>query len=439
MILRSIRLPALWLCLSTMSCLLAGNANSAALACGSGCTAITHARIYPAPDADPLLDGTVLIKRGRIVAVGQTGDFELTAQAQVIDATGLTLTAGFQNSHVHFTAPQWQGARTQPAVQLDQQLREMLTGFGFTAVVDLASDLGNTSDLRRRINSDEVAGPNILTVGWALYPPDGIPFYVRLDTAPEDLARLKTPRTPSEAARDVIDDVRGGADAIKLFTGSIVSRTEVKPMPRDIAIAAAAEAHRLGKRVVSHATNVEGLDVALAAKVDILAHALERTNGLTPEHIDRMLRARMGLIPTLNLFKEHGDLATILKMVGDYSRGGGEILFGTDVGNLPGYDPTDEYRLMVRAGLDYRQILASLTTAPARRFDLRNQGRVAPGMQADLVLLNGDPAVDVGYFGAVRYTLRKGKIIFTSGVATKRARALKLAVNDCRQWCKLKK
>jgi hypothetical protein len=50
----------------------------------------------------------------------------------------------------------------------------MLTGFGFTTVVDLAPDLGNTSVLRRRISSGDVAGPRILTVGWALYPPDGI-------------------------------------------------------------------------------------------------------------------------------------------------------------------------------------------------------------------------------------------------------------------------
>jgi imidazolonepropionase-like amidohydrolase len=288
----------------------------------------------------------------------------------------------------------------------------MLTRYGFTTVVDLASDLGNTSDLRRRITSGEVKGPRILTVGWALYPPDGIPFYVRLDTGPEELSRLKTPSTPREATRDVSDDVLGGADAIKLFTGSIVSRTEIRPMPRDIAAAAVAEAHRHGKGVLSHATNVEGLDVTLAARADVLAHALERTDGLTPAHIDRMLRARMGLIPTLNLFQEHSNLATILKFVGDYSRGGGEILFGTDVGNLPGYDPTDEYRLMERAGLDYRQILASLTTAPARRFGSKDLGEIAPGMRADLVLINGDPAVDIGAFAAVRYSLRAGKIIY---------------------------
>lgn len=414
MTLHCVRPLVCWLCFVMANGLLAGNAHSAAVICGSGCTAITHARIYTAPDVAPLLDGAVLIRRAAIIAVGPTRDFDLSSGAQVIDATGLTATAGFQNSHVHFTAPQWRGARTQPAKQLEQHLREMLTRFGFTTVVDLASDLGNTTDLRQRISSGEVAGPHILTVGWALYPPDGIPFYVRLDTASEELARFKTPRTPEEAVRDVLDDLRGGADAIKIFTGSIVSRTEIRPMPGDIATAAAEATHRHGKWILAHATNVEGLEIALAARVDILAHAIERTERLTSSHIDRMLRARMGLIPTLNLFKEHGNLAAILQSVGDYSRGGGEILFGTDVGNLPGYDPTDEYRLMARAGLDYRQILASLTTAPAQRFGLRNRGRIAPGAYADLVLLGGDPAVNVEAFAAVRYTLRMGKIIYRS-------------------------
>jgi imidazolonepropionase-like amidohydrolase len=418
MTLRSKRQLALWLSFSTMCVLLGANAHSKPAACGAGCTAIVHARIYPSPSAEPLPNGTVLIKGDVIVAVGQAGEIHLSPRARVLDATGLTLTAGFQNTHVHFTAPQWQGAKSLPGPQLERQLRDMLTRFGFTTVFDLASDLGNTSDLRRRINSGQVAGPRILTVGWALYPPEGVPFYVRLDTSAADLAKLKTPSTAREAERDVIEDVQGGADAIKLFTGSIASRTEIIPMPREVAIAATAEAHRRGKMVFTHATNLKGLEIALDAKVDILAHALERTDGLTPAHIDRMLQAGMSLIPTLNLFKEHDNLATILKMVGDYSGGGGEILFGTDVGNLPGYDPTDEYRLMARAGLDYRQILASLTTAPAHRFQLRNEGQVAPGMQADLVLLTGgDPAIDISAFSAVRYTLRAGKIIYRSDKA----------------------
>jgi hypothetical protein len=47
---------------------------------------------------------------------------------------------------------------------------------------------------------------------------------------------------------------------------------------------------------------------------------------------------------------------------------GGQVLFGTDVGYVSDYDPTDEYVFMRDAGLSYPRILASLTTAPAERF-----------------------------------------------------------------------
>ncbi|HEY7697696.1 MAG TPA: amidohydrolase family protein, partial [Vicinamibacteria bacterium] len=68
--------------------------------------------------------------------------------------------------------------------------------------------------------------------------------------------------------------------------------------------------------------------------------------------------------------------------------------------------------LMAEAGMSFRQILASLTTAPAERFgDSSRLGRVALGLDADLVVLEGDPYLDIRALSAVRYTLRGGKII----------------------------
>jgi imidazolonepropionase-like amidohydrolase len=94
---------------------------------------------------------------------------------------------------------------------------------------------------------------------------------------------------------------------------------------------------------------------------------------------------------------------------------GGDVLFGTDVGYVQEYDTTDEYALMSKAGMTPMQILASLTVAPARKFgDEQRRGKVAPGMQADLVVLSADPAADVSRFAKVRYTIRKGEIVYSS-------------------------
>ena len=77
------------------------------------------------------------------------------------------------------------------------------------------------------------------------------------------------------------------------------------------------------------------------------------------------------------------------------------------------YDPREEYALMHEAGMTFREILASLTTAPAERFGQSKQlGRVAAGFQADLVVLKSDPSKNLGALTDVEYTVRAGKIIY---------------------------
>ena len=143
------------------------------------------------------------------------------------------------------------------------------------------------------------------------------------------------------------------------------------------------------------------------------------------DELVRNLRAKnIALAPTLTLWEWEAERAgasrTVLeKFIGTaqqqlraYARAGGEILFGTDLGYVTDYDTTDEYVLMSGAGMTFQQILAALTVTPAKRFGLANYtGRIAVGMDADIVILNGDPAVDIKAFSNIRFTLRKGKFV----------------------------
>ncbi len=88
-------------------------------------------------------------------------------------------------------------------------------------------------------------------------------------------------------------------------------------------------------------------------------------------------------------------------------------MFGTDVGFMHDYDPTEECVFLGRA-LTPMQVLASLTTVPAALFKEQDRrGRIAPGMDADVVVLGSDPVQDIRNFTDVRYTIRKGSIIFS--------------------------
>ncbi len=376
--------------------------------------ALVGGRIHTAPDAAPIDDGVVVIEKGRIVRVGPRASTPVSTGGRVLDCNDLVIVAGFQNSHVHFTDPRWLDAAAQPAEKLGAQLDEMLTRYGFTTVVDTASDPENTLALRKRIESGTVPGPRILTAGAALYPPNGVPYYVREAVPAEVLKLLPTPATVDEATTLVRRQTTGGADIVKLFVGSWVSRGKVLPMPQDIASAATAEAHRQRKLVFVHPSNGAGLEVALRAGVDVLAHAVEDLRDATPDQFVRMRKQNIALVPTLKLFG--GRFAwEVLDEVRDYARGGGQILFGTDVGYLPDFDPTAEYELMSTAGLSWREILASLTTSPAERFgEQASRGRVAPDMVADLVVLRSDPVRYPRAFADVRWTIRAGRVIHES-------------------------
>jgi imidazolonepropionase-like amidohydrolase len=110
------------------------------------------------------------------------------------------------------------------------------------------------------------------------------------------------------------------------------------------------------------------------------------------------------------------EINTASQQLKTYSDAGGQILFGTDVGYTEYFDTSEEFKLMAQAGLNWRQILASLTSSPASRFKNGKQsGMISTGAEADLVVLNGDPADDVMAFSKVRYTIRDGSVVYDQG------------------------
>ncbi len=393
--------------------------------------AIVGARMYVSPDAEAIEDSVVLIRDGRIVRAGSRADTPLPPGIRVLDARGEVLTAGFWNSHIHFMSEAELHAATAPAAALNSDLEAMLTRWGFTSVFDLASSTDATLALRRRINAGEILGPNILTVGDPFFPEHGTPIYVRDFLKSHGFANEEV-ATPQAAAARAARQLERGTDGVKVFSGAIVGgETGVLIMRTDIAKAAVDQAHRRGKPAFAHPTNFAGANVAIESGVDILAHPMEGTHGALPAEwssglMPRMLEHHMGLIPTMTLYeveaKRSGErpedlarvLSTVTTEVRDYAAAGGQILFGTDVGYTDAFDTTEEYRLM-SAALSWRDILRSLTTAPAKRFGYAaRKGRIDKGMDADLVLLDQDPAGNATAFARVRTTIRAGRIIWSA-------------------------
>lgn len=386
-------------------------ATSASSADETQTLALVGAKVYPSPTVDPLTDAIIVAAGGVITAVGKRGEVQIPKDGRVIDCTGKTVVAGFWNSHVHFTEPAWNNAGGTPAGLLQAHMREMLTRWGFTTVWDLGSDPIDSLALRRRVDSGEIPGPKILLAG-DIFPKGGHPVYL-----PPEM-QLPEAATPDEAAQMARGDLRIGLDGMKLFTGAFMGSKPVVNMDAAIAKAVVDVAHAQGRPVFAHPQNRIGVDVVLAVGVDVLAHTVPTEPGYAPEQLVQFKSQGTALIPTLSLWTTVADPAVTARLVQSgvnqlktFSANGGLVLFGTDVGFTRMYDTSLELELMHRA-LSEREVLASLTINPALYFKAAKKGRVENGFDADLVVLDDDPAADVRNLAKVAYTIRAGQIIY---------------------------
>jgi imidazolonepropionase-like amidohydrolase len=385
--------------------------------------ALVHGTVWTSPTEPPIRDGVVLVSAGRIAAVGPAASVRIPQGAARLDCAGLTITAGFRNSHVHFIERKWANAAEIPASELSAQIGAMLTRYGVTSAFDTGSIWENTRILRDRIERGEVSGPAIRSTGDILYPrgaASGSPPVLlnALGFMPATLAEASDAAEALAFARQTLDR---GADGIKVY-----SATWFPPFVRlpDAAIRAASEeAHRRKKPVFAHPTDRDGLLTAVRSGADIVVHTAPQAGPWESDVLTAMKEAGVALIPTLKLWdyelrhdrlsEQQRFLQTAIGQLRAWHAGGGTVLFGTDVGYMSDYDPAGEYAFMERAGMSFRHILASLTTAPAARFqEEKERGRIAPGLAADLVVLNGDPSKNVRALADVRYTFRAGRLIY---------------------------
>lgn len=386
---------------------------------------LIHAdKIYPAPGVTPLSNGNVLIRSGHIAGVAdERAHIAIPADVQTSDCRGVVV-AGFQNSHVHFIEPRFRDAAHLPATQLSRDVEDMLTKWGFTTVFDVTSDQQNTFALRKRIESGEVHGPRIRTVGLAIFPVDGLPSYIS-DLPPDLLARLHQPRSAAEARTDVRANLAAGTDGTKLFMQTSPAKDVMRWLTPEVARAAVEETHAKGKPVFAHPTSLAGLRLAVDSGVDIIVHTtLGEPKPWGADIVQSMVRKRVAVIPTLKLWsyelaKEEVPpdvtdklVAATLEELRAFRAAGGEVLFGTDVGYMHSYDTSQEFELMAKAGMSMDDILASLTTTPAGRWKDEKLGRIETGYQADLVVLAADPAEDIKNFANVRCVFRGGRLIY---------------------------
>jgi imidazolonepropionase-like amidohydrolase len=355
-------------------------------------------------------NGSVLIDGNRIVSVGGPASLGIPADAERIDCSGATISPGFCNAHVHFFERKWSDARAIDVADLRTQLEDF-TRFGVTWVFDLSSAWENTRMVRERIECGEVPGPRIRSTGEGMVAPDSLPppmVMAVLGLAPVSLAEIADAQQAARTTRGLLD---AGVDGVKVFLSSNSGHAIFDERALQAVVD---ETHGAGKPVFAHPNTGDDVLAALRAGVDVIAHTTPRSGPWCDDILNAARARRSALIPTLALWKhllrhdrasvQSQTIAAAVEQLRAWRQAGGIVIFGTDYGAV-GADPSDEYELMRRAGMTTDEIVASMTSEPADFFGENDRGRLAPGCDADLVVLD-EP------LGSVRMTLRSGHVIY---------------------------
>ncbi len=389
------------------------------------------ARLFDGVDPRPHEGWSVLVDGDRIVAAGPR--VATPPGARVIELTGTTLLPGLIEGHSHlflhpYNETLWDdqvlheplALRTARAVV--QAERTLMAGF--TTERDLGTEGAGFADvgLRQAIDQNIVPGPRLLVATRAIvargaYGPKGFEPGLAIPEGAQEVAGV------DEIVRAVRDQIAGGADLIKFYADYHWGKGEPTRVTLSQAElnAGVATAHDAGRLVAVHATTAEGMRRAILAGADTIEHGY----GGTAEVFKLMHDRGTALCPTIaaseayaRYFEHWNGQEPAPESVQENRRSfvlamkaGVPICMGGDVGVYTHGQNWLEMDAMQRAGMPAAQVLIAATSGNAKIFHLADRGQVNPGLLADLVAIDGDPARDVSAVRHVRLVMKGGKVV----------------------------
>lgn len=373
--------------------------------------AFTGATLYDGSDRAPVAGATVVVRDGRVVAVGPGAAVSVPAGADVVRLDGKFLIPGLINTHGHVNAP----------ANLDNY-----AAYGITTVMSLGGEPASVFTARASQNSPTLSRSRVYLAGPVL-----------------------DPRDAADAQARVADVARQQVDIVKIRVDDNLGTTP--KMTPEVYRAVIAAAHERGMRVATHLFYLDDAKSLLAAGTDFVAHSV-RDRDVDDEFVAAMKASGKCYTPTLMrevstfvyestpawfadpLFLRHADTA-LVRTLSDPARqasvrastsaqryktalqvanrnlkrlvdAGVPVSMGTDTGptgRFQGYFELMEMELMGRAGMTPRQVLHSATRGAARCMSLdRDLGTLEVGKWADMVVLDRDPMSDLSNLRSIQ-------------------------------------
>jgi imidazolonepropionase-like amidohydrolase len=382
---------------------------------------ITGATIVDGAGNPPVPGASVLIKDGLIADAGTHVTRDLVPRGEQlteIDATGKTLMPGLIDAHCHMTYGE---SRSEEEIDLytSPELRTLKAAFnaqkvlraGVTGISQPGGSYYIGVGLREAIKDGIVQGPRMTAAGRYITTSNGLTDWFPDSVGVPEGSIGILHNNLDGMINEVRHQVKNGVDLIKLADspfGQFQSFTD------DEMKGIADLAHQLGKKVTIHARGSAEVDAAVRAGIDWIMHG----NIMDDETIGRLAESGTPLVPTLLLLSNAGDfghlvgtpdplrdgMKRLLDRTGDAMTrahaAGVRFVLGTDSGfSLTPYGVwhgRELELLMDYAGLTSLEAIQAGTSNGALMLGLEGRvGVVAPGMIADLIIVNGDPVKDI--------------------------------------------
>jgi len=368
-----------------------------------------------------LHDTAVVVQHGKIVRV------DPRATGAVYDLRGLTVMPGWIDTHEHITwhfgpdgklagAGIGKGETPEHAILAMEANAWATLMAGFTTIQSVGAE--DDVPLRDAIERGEVPGPRILT---AVRPLSG---------------RGPKTGTPDEIRRFIDQDKAMGADLIKIFASASIRQGGGMTLSEEQLAAACDQAKKDGLRTLVHAYGA-------AVKATVDAGCTQVEHGTLMPRSDLKLMAEHGTYfdPQAGLvFQNYFDNEQHYLGVGGYTQEGFEamrkawpedialfkaalatpglkVVFGTDaVAGAFGHQADEFVDRVQKGGMDPMRALVSANALAAESLRLQDRiGSIAPGLDADLVAVDGDPLTDITAVRRVVFVM-KGGTIYKNGV-----------------------
>lgn len=396
------------------------------------------------PGAAPRGASTIVVRDGKVAEI-RDGFVAPEGGAELIDLKSRYVLPGLIDMHVHFYSSgyplqarmegnskdledEFVGAAARARVTLEA---------GFTTVRDLGGEARGVRALRDAINRGELAGPTIVNAGRMISVHAG---HGDANGVNREVAHLEREEAThlcngaDDCRRATRDQIFTGAEVIKFAAsggvGSNIAGGLEAQMTFEEMKAIVDTAHAFGRKATAHAHGKSGIDMAIRAGVDSIEHG----SFIDAETVKLFKDRGVYLVPTIHAFESvirqaragerppasAAKAEEVSKVVKESHRraiaGGVRIAFGTDSGVGPHGTNALEFTYMNQVGLAPADAIRSATVNAAALLGRSDRiGKIAPGMDADIIAVPGDPVADLGQMEKVQFVMRRGVVFKADG------------------------